>query len=125
MHSIRTEISKILTESCFFFSPFAGPIANAPIDTIKTRIQRSASPLTGWARFKEVTFSLIRNEGYLALYKGLLPRLMRVGVGQAVTFASYERIKVYIDKLSVTSVSFSTLTDREQMGATNIKVRER
>ncbi|CAG8577747.1 690_t:CDS:2 [Paraglomus brasilianum] len=96
-----------------------GPIANAPIDTIKTRIQRSASPLTGWARFKEVTFSLIRNEGYLALYKGLLPRLMRVGVGQAVTFASYERIKIYIDRLSARSVTFPTLSEREQIGATN------
>jgi solute carrier family 25 (mitochondrial citrate transporter), member 1 len=43
---------------------------------------------------------LIRKEGYLALYKGLFPRLMRVGVGQAVTFASYERIKIYLEIIS-------------------------
>lgn len=36
----------------------------------------------------------------MALYKGLLPRLMRVGVGQAVTFASYEKIKILIDLVS-------------------------
>ena len=77
-----------------------GPIANAPIDTIKTRIQRSRDTETGWKRVKTVTVSLIKNEGYLALYKGLFPRLMRVGVGQAVTFASYERIKIYIDWFS-------------------------
>ncbi|CAG8485038.1 11283_t:CDS:2 [Ambispora gerdemannii] len=77
-----------------------GPLANAPIDTIKTRIQRSSSPEKGWSTFKSVTLSLIQNEGYLALYKGLLPRLMRVGVGQAVTFAAYERIKIYVDILS-------------------------
>ncbi|CAG8681503.1 16917_t:CDS:2, partial [Funneliformis caledonium] len=57
-----------------------GPIANAPIDTIKTRIQRSSSTEKGWSRFKSVTTTLIKNEGYLALYKGLFPRLMRVGV---------------------------------------------
>ncbi|CAG8456313.1 4863_t:CDS:2 [Ambispora leptoticha] len=77
-----------------------GPLANAPIDTIKTRIQRSSSPEKGWSRFKSVTVSLIQNEGYFALYKGLLPRLMRVGVGQAVTFAAYERIKIYMEILS-------------------------
>jgi len=47
-----------------------------------------------------VTLDLIKKEGYLALYKGLFPRLMRVGVGQAVTFASYERIKIYMDIIS-------------------------
>ncbi|GBB88448.1 hypothetical protein RclHR1_00150044 [Rhizophagus clarus] len=77
-----------------------GPFANAPIDTIKTRIQRSSSQEKGWARFKTVTVELVKKEGYLALYKGLLPRLMRVGVGQAVTFASYEKIKVLIDVVS-------------------------
>ncbi|CAG8620464.1 16274_t:CDS:2 [Acaulospora morrowiae] len=74
-----------------------GPIANAPIDTIKTRIQRSSSPEKGWTRLKGVVTNLIEQEGYMAFYKGLFPRLMRVGVGQAVTFASYERIKVYVD----------------------------
>lgn len=77
-----------------------GPIANAPIDTIKTRIQRSSSPEKGWVRFKSVTLDLIRKEGYSALYKGLFPRLMRVGIGQAVTFASYERIKILLAEIS-------------------------
>lgn len=88
----------------FFFSLtnnfFLGPFANAPIDTIKTRIQRSSSHEKGWARFKSVTVDLIKKEGYLALYKGLLPRLMRVGIGQAVTFASYEKIKIFIAMVS-------------------------
>ncbi|CAG8535825.1 mitochondrial carrier domain-containing protein [Gigaspora rosea] len=77
-----------------------GPIANAPIDTIKTRIQRSASTERGWSKVVSVTTNLVKNEGFLALYKGLLPRLMRVGVGQAVTFAAYERIKIYMEILS-------------------------
>ncbi|CAG8742296.1 37921_t:CDS:2 [Gigaspora margarita] len=76
------------------------PIANAPIDTIKTRIQRSASTERGWSKVVSVTTNLVKNEGFLALYKGLLPRLMRVGVGQAVTFAAYERIKIYMEILS-------------------------
>ncbi|CAJ0921625.1 13739_t:CDS:2 [Entrophospora sp. SA101] len=92
------------------FSGAMGPIANAPIDTIKTRIQRAQSTETGWKRFKTVTSSLIKNEGYLAFYKGLFPRLMRVGVGQAVTFAAYERIKIYIDIFSKKGF-LTTITD--------------
>ncbi|KAI9024080.1 mitochondrial carrier domain-containing protein [Hyaloraphidium curvatum] len=77
-----------------------GPIANNPIDTLKTRIQRTrivpGSELEkmngfqrGWRLFNDV----LKNEGWRAFYKGLLPRVMRVAPGQAVTFMVYERVK--------------------------------
>lgn len=60
-----------------------GPIANNPIDTLKTRIQRTrilpGSELEkmggfkrGWTLFNDV----LKNEGWRAFYKGLLPRVM-------------------------------------------------
>lgn len=77
-----------------------GPLSNAPIDTIKTRIQRSSAPGNGFERFKTVTSEIMRKEGFFAFYKGLTPRLLRVAPGQAVTFMVYERVKSIIDSFS-------------------------
>ncbi|OLL22462.1 Succinate/fumarate mitochondrial transporter [Neolecta irregularis DAH-3] len=78
-----------------------GPMSNAPIDTIKTRIQRAPNPegLRGWTRFMAVSKDLFKNEGISALYKGLTPRILRVAPGQAVTFMVYEKVKNWIESL--------------------------
>lgn len=78
----------------------SGPLSNAPIDTIKTRIQRSSAPGSGFERFKTVTSDIMRKEGFLAFYKGLTPRLLRVAPGQAVTFMVYEKVKGLLDKFT-------------------------
>ncbi|KAK9766205.1 Mitochondrial succinate-fumarate transporter [Basidiobolus ranarum] len=76
-----------------------GPMCNAPIDTIKTRIQRAPNPSgqSGWTRFTAVTSSIIKNEGYRAFYKGITPRLLRVAPGQAITFMVYEKVRQWIE----------------------------
>ncbi|KAK9763437.1 Mitochondrial succinate-fumarate transporter [Basidiobolus ranarum] len=76
-----------------------GPMCNAPIDTIKTRVQKASmvSNESGWAQFTNTTASIIRNEGYRALYKGLTPRLLRVAPGQAITFMVYEKVSQWMD----------------------------
>ncbi|KAJ1831243.1 Mitochondrial succinate-fumarate transporter [Coemansia sp. RSA 2706] len=76
-----------------------GPISNAPIDTIKTRIQKSASVgrESGWTRFVQVTREIAQKEGYRAFYRGLTPRVLRVAPGQAITFMVYEKVKSWID----------------------------
>lgn len=72
-----------------------GPLSNAPLDTIKTRLQKTsfASKEPGWVRITRIGKQLIREEGMAALYKGITPRIMRVAPGQAVTFTVYEAIK--------------------------------
>ncbi|KAI8145833.1 mitochondrial carrier domain-containing protein [Fennellomyces sp. T-0311] len=77
-----------------------GPLSNAPIDTIKTRIQKSSAPGSGWDRFKTVTTEIMQKEGPRAFYKGLTPRLLRVAPGQAVTFMVYEKVRSWIDMFS-------------------------
>ncbi|CAM0138488.1 unnamed protein product [Umbelopsis sp. WA50703] len=74
-----------------------GPMSNAPIDTIKTRIQKSNEPGSGWHRFKTVTTEIYAKEGWRAFYKGLTPRLLRVAPGQAVTFMVYEKVRSWLD----------------------------
>ncbi|KAJ1680094.1 Mitochondrial succinate-fumarate transporter [Spiromyces aspiralis] len=75
-----------------------GPLCNNPIDTIKTRIQRTPNPAgqSGWSRIKLVATDMIRHEGWTALYRGITPRVLRVAPGQAITFMVYEKVKHWI-----------------------------
>ncbi|KAL7425088.1 Mitochondrial succinate-fumarate transporter [Cryptotrichosporon argae] len=76
-----------------------GPFSNAPIDTIKTRIQKASKQPgeTAVSRLVAVTTDMFRNEGAAAFYKGITPRVLRVAPGQAIVFTVYERVKSWID----------------------------
>ncbi|PUU84022.1 mitochondrial carrier domain-containing protein [Tuber borchii] len=80
-----------------------GPLSNAPIDTIKTRLQRSeARP--GESALKRITIiakDMFKHEGFRAFYQGITPRIMRVAPGQAVTFMMYEFIRGHIERFQV------------------------
>ncbi|KAF3938269.1 Mitoferrin [Dactylella cylindrospora] len=83
-----------------------GPFSNAPIDTIKTRLQKSAAEpgVSAWKRITAIAGDMWRNEGVSAFYKGITPRVMRVAPGQAVTFAVYERIRNWMESSRMTSL---------------------
>lgn len=72
-----------------------GPLVNNPLDVTKTRLQRQiftpGKPLkyTGLAQACAVIY---REEGTLALWKGITPRLLRIVPGQAITFTVYESV---------------------------------
>lgn len=72
-----------------------GPFSNAPIDTIKTRLQRTpAEPgQTALGRITMIAGEMFKQEGAAAFYKGITPRVMRVAPGQAVTFTVYEYLR--------------------------------
>lgn len=76
-----------------------GPLSNAPIDTIKTRLQKtpSAAGETTSSRIRSITRDMWRQEGVHAFYKGITPRVMRVAPGQAVTFTVYESLKQWLE----------------------------
>ena len=77
-----------------------GPFSNAPIDTIKTRLQRTpAEPgQTAMGRIKVIASQMWKQEGIRAFWMGITPRVMRVAPGQAVTFAVYEYLKRVLEK---------------------------
>jgi solute carrier family 25 citrate transporter 1 len=72
-----------------------GPFSNAPIDTIKTRLQKTrAEPgQSAVSRIMTIAKDMFKQEGASAFYKGITPRVMRVAPGQAVTFTVYEFLK--------------------------------
>lgn len=77
-----------------------GPLSNAPIDTIKTRLQRTpASPgETALQRIVGISGQMWKQEGLRAFWMGITPRIMRVAPGQAVTFAVYEYLRGLLEK---------------------------
>ncbi|MCJ1438628.1 hypothetical protein MMC27_008018 [Xylographa pallens] len=83
-----------------------GPLSNAPIDTIKTRLQRSPAKEgeTAISRVRAIARDMFRQEGFHAFYKGITPRIMRVAPGQAVTFTVYEYIKEKLEHSNVAIV---------------------
>eukprot|EP01137_Pigoraptor_chileana_P026836 Opistho-2@8703 len=84
-----------------------GPLANNPIDTIKTRLQKQRIIPGQKPRYDGVTgtiTTMLSEEGVLAFYKGLSPRLMRIIPGQAITFMVYEFIAKRIQPSSPVAV---------------------
>lgn len=61
-----------------------GPFTNAPIDTIKTRIQKASKEPgeTAISRVAKVAKEMFRQEGPAAFWKGITPRVARVAPGQ-------------------------------------------
>lgn len=88
------------------FSPLhtliSSTVSNAPIDTIKTRIQRASrvEGETAISRVVKVASEMFAQEGAAAFWKGITPRVARVAPGQAVVFTIYEKIKTYIEAVS-------------------------
>ncbi|KAL2259422.1 hypothetical protein VTK26DRAFT_6906 [Humicola hyalothermophila] len=77
-----------------------GPLSNAPIDTIKTRLQKMKAEegTSALQRITRIAGDMFRQEGFHAFYKGITPRIMRVAPGQAVTFTVYEFLKEKLER---------------------------
>jgi len=72
-------------------APLAGGVTGVasvlltnPIDVLKTRVQTSSGA-------ERVTLrALVATEGIRVLARGLLPRAIKIGIGQAVIFGTYD-----------------------------------
>jgi len=76
-----------------------GPIVNCPIDVIKTRLQKQVIVPGMESKYKGIFQGIAlvqKEEGTMALWKGLGPRLMRIIPGQAITFMVYEKVLTFL-----------------------------
>ncbi|KAK3736886.1 hypothetical protein RRG08_000631 [Elysia crispata] len=65
---------------------------NIPFDVAKSRIQ-GPQPVAGQIKYKscfQTIFLVYKEEGFFALYKGLLPKVLRLGPGGAIMLLVYE-----------------------------------
>lgn len=79
-----------------------GPLFNCPADVIKTRLMNQThsmiDPAMQYKGFADAYFRIWREEGYLALYKGIGPRLARLAPGQAITWVVVEQFRSACDR---------------------------
>ena len=71
-----------------------GTILNTPFDVVKTRVQNRT--LKGADGSVPWTFtcmrSIIATEGYTALYKGFVPKVIRLGPGGGILLVVFETV---------------------------------
>lgn len=81
-----------------------GPFSNAPIDTIKTRLQRASfgpdDKSSAVSKIMQIAGEMWRQEGVKSFYRGITPRVLRVAPGQAVVFAVYERVRGIVERVT-------------------------
>ncbi|XP_068048996.1 mitochondrial 2-oxodicarboxylate carrier isoform X6 [Anomalospiza imberbis] len=73
-------------------------IINIPFDVAKSRIQ-GPQPVPGEIKYRtcfKTMATVYKEEGFLALYKGLLPKIMRLGPGGAVMLLVYEYVYAWL-----------------------------
>ncbi|KAK6181564.1 hypothetical protein SNE40_009393 [Patella caerulea] len=74
---------------------------NIPFDVAKSRIQ-GPQPVPGEIKYRTCMATIVtvyREEGFLALYKGLLPKILRLGPGGAIMLLVYEYAFEWMKKL--------------------------
>jgi solute carrier family 25 citrate transporter 1 len=86
------------------FSGGMGPCVNNPLDVVKTRMQKQVITPGKPAKYTGLIQAcglIAREEGVLALWKGITPRLLRIVPGQAITFMTYEFVSSNLIRLGV------------------------
>ncbi|KAF9221799.1 mitochondrial carrier [Gyrodon lividus] len=72
-------------------------IAVTPSETIKTKLIDDAKrPNPQYRGLVHGTMSIIRQEGFLGIYRGLFPVMMRQGANSAVRFTTYTTLKQFV-----------------------------
>lgn len=77
-----------------------GPLMNAPVDVIKTRMMAQDYSNPNEVKYKnwfQAGKLIAQEEGAAALWKGIIPRLTRLAPGQAITWTVVMRVSSYFE----------------------------
>ncbi|KAH7281092.1 hypothetical protein KP509_36G029500 [Ceratopteris richardii] len=77
-----------------FLSGFLGPCFSCPFDVVKTRLMACASKQDGlkYKGMADAMKTIYQHEGLHALWKGLLPRLIKIPPGQAIMWTISDQV---------------------------------
>jgi solute carrier family 25 (mitochondrial citrate transporter), member 1 len=81
-----------------------GPLVNNPLDCVKTRLQKQVvvpGKTPKYTGLMQGIAVIAREEGVLALWKGITPRLLRIMPGQAITFMTYEAVSAQMHRFGL------------------------
>lgn len=93
------QLTPVQSMTSGFLAAFLGPVATGPFDVAKTRLMaQSKAGGIKYSGFFDVILKTSREEGMLALWKGLLPRLLRIPPGQAIVWGVSDQITGYLER---------------------------
>lgn len=95
------QLTPVQSMASGFSAACLGPFVTGPFDVAKTRLmaQSKAKGVTPeYSGFFDVLVKVPAKEGFLALWKGLLPRLLRIPPGQAIVWAVSDQITGYLER---------------------------
>lgn len=86
-----------------FAAGFVGPVCTGPFDVVKTRLmaQNRFADGLGGPKYKGMVHAIkliYKEEGLLALWRGLLPRLMRIPPGQAIMWTVADQVTGFYER---------------------------
>mmetsp|Transcript_15476 Transcript_15476/g.33576 ORF Transcript_15476/g.33576 Transcript_15476/m.33576 type:complete len:311 (-) Transcript_15476:1366-2298(-) len=93
------QLSPVQSMTSGFLAACLGPFATGPFDVAKTRMmaQTKAGGIK-YTGFFDALIKIPREEGIMAMWKGLLPRLLRIPPGQAIVWAVSDQITGYFER---------------------------
>ena len=83
-----------------FSAACIGPVATGPMDVVKTRLMAQGGEAGGkkYRGFLHALATIPREEGVRALWRGLLPRLMRIPPGQAIVWGVSDQVSGWYER---------------------------
>lgn len=98
--SFKEKVKEFLKKVLLGFTAGSfGSILNIPFDVAKSRIQGPQKEGATYKTLGPTLFKIYHEEGILALYKGLIPKILRMGPGGAIMFLSFEYVYKYFDTI--------------------------
>ncbi|XP_002989554.2 mitochondrial succinate-fumarate transporter 1 [Selaginella moellendorffii] len=91
-----------------FLAGCVGPVCTGPFDVVKTRLMAQSKKNPKYSGMFHAIATIRAEEGVLALWKGLLPRLMRIPPGQAIMWAVADQITGFYERKFVLPSPSST-----------------
>lgn len=93
---LRQQVGQKTIPSEFFCGTVAGTLGtvfNTPFDVIKTRIQNGHT-----GSMLGIGLTIVRNEGWQALWKGFVPKVLRLGPGGGIMLFVYDQVSRLLNK---------------------------
>ncbi|XP_026880864.2 calcium-binding mitochondrial carrier protein SCaMC-1-like isoform X2 [Electrophorus electricus] len=81
---------------CGTVSSTCGQLASYPLALVRTRMQAQALHASEHVSVRSVLRSIVAKEGFLGLYRGILPNSMKVIPAVSISYVVYEHTKVWL-----------------------------
>ncbi|CAG8599601.1 5733_t:CDS:2 [Paraglomus occultum] len=112
IHTIRKALPKaeasilLITKKGTLFNNFVagaiggtvGTIINTPFDVVKTRIQGDSGPYKKYNWTLPAVKIVYQEEGFGALYKGFVPKVLRLGPGGGILLVVFDTVTTWMRK---------------------------